>query len=287
MNLPVDIEHLRSWIGKREVRDDLITSAPLNLLASTLDREDPAYNTGIALPAPWHWLYFLPDARMSEIGVDGHPARGGFLPPIPLPRRMWAASRIGFHQPLQAGDAVTRITEISDIQLKDGKSGSLVFVKLKHAYTRADGLAAITEVQDIVYRDDPKPDAPPPKAAPAPTEALWRREVNPDPVLLFRYSALTFNSHRIHYDRPYAINIEGYPGLVVHGPLVATLLLDHLRRCMPGASLRAFEFRAVRPLFDGSPFQLCAQPAEGGKTVRLWAQDGTGNLCMDATATVA
>ena len=280
-------DHLRGWIGRRETHDALITAAPLNLMAATLDRADPAYLPGDRLPAPWHWLYFLPAARMSEVGADGHPARGGFLPPIALPRRMWAASRMGFHQPLRVGDRVRRITEINDVQRKAGKAGTLVFVKLKHAITRLDGLAVVTEEQDIVYRDDPQPGAPAPTPTPAPLQAMWRRELRADPVLLFRYSALTFNGHRIHYDRPYATEVEGYPGLVVHGPLIATLLLDHLRRALPEATLRSFDFRAVRPLFDGHPFQLCGQPEADGKRIHLWAQDHGGALCMDATASLA
>jgi 3-methylfumaryl-CoA hydratase len=277
----------RSSIGRRETRHELIAAAPLTLLSATLDRDDPAPTEGDALPPLAHWLYFLPSARMAEIGPDGHPARGCFLPPVPLPRRMWAASRVEFHQALRVGDSVKRVTEIRDVQLKEGKSGALVFVKLRHAITRGDGIAAITEEQDIVYRDDPRPGAPAPEPTPAPREATWTREVRPDPVLLFRYSALTFNSHRIHYDRPYATAVEGYPGLVVQGPLIATLLLDHLRRVQPSAQVRTFEFRAVRPLFEGTPCRLCAQPAPDGLALDLWAQDEQGALCMDARATLA
>jgi 3-methylfumaryl-CoA hydratase len=290
----IDIDTLRQWIGRRERHTDLITAAPIGALAATLDRDDAGTAVSSPLPPLYHWLYFLPVVRMSEVGPDGHPARGGFLPPVPLPRRMWAASRLGFHKPLKVGDSVTRISEIADIQLKEGKSGSLVFVKVKHAVMSQTGIAAITEEQDIVYRDDPKPGATAAaaKAAPAapasaPMLAAWQREVHPDPVLLFRYSALTFNGHRIHYDRSYATGAEGYPGLVVHGPLIATLLIDHLRRHLPDAAITGFEFRAQRPLFDGAPFMLCGQPAADSRSVKLWAQDAGGSLCMDASATLA
>ena len=206
---------------------------------------------------------------------------------MPLPRRMWAGSRLLFHTPLRVGERATRSSEITDVQLREGKSGALVFVKLRHVVTSAAGAAAVTEEQDIVYRDDPRPGAAEAPAKPAPADAAWRREVRPDPVLLFRYSALTFNGHRIHYDHPYATGVEGYPGLVVHGPLIATLLIDHLHRHLPAATLTGFEFRAVRPLFDAAAFELCGQPAPDRRSVRLWARDAQGALCMDASATLA
>ena len=279
----LDIDALRQWVGRRETRTDLITAAPVAALAATLGRDDVA----TAVPPLYHWLYFLPVVPMAQVGPDGHPARGGFLPPVPLPRRMWASSRLVFHGPLQVGDKAARSSEITDVQLKEGTSGSLVFVKLKHSVVSDAGIAAVTEEQDIVYRDDPRPGAPEAPAKPAPQDAAWRREVRPDPVLLFRYSALTFNGHRIHYDRPYAYDVEGYPGLVVHGPLIATLLLDQLHRHLPTAKLATFEFRAVRPLFDVAAFELCGRPAPDGRSVRLWARDAGGALCMDASATLA
>jgi len=282
----IDIEYLRTWIGRREISEEVISPVPLNLLSATLDRNDRPWQVGDKLPALAHWLYFLPSAAMSELGVDGHSARGGFLPPVPLPRRMWAGSRIEFNKSLWVCDGVTRTSEIGDVQLKEGKAGSLVFVKVRHTYS-LDAVVGITEEQDIVYRADPKPGSLAPSPTPAPAAAQWRRAVRPDPVLLFRFSALTFNGHRIHYDRPYATETEGYPGLVVQGPLTATLLLDLLRRSAPDATVRRFEFRGVRPLFEGSPFDLCGQPSADGKSVHLWAQDSTGALCMDATAHLA
>jgi 3-methylfumaryl-CoA hydratase len=233
----------------------------------------------------WHWLYFLPLARQSSIGVDGHPQRGGFLPPVMQPRRMWAGGRLNFLAPLPVGTEVERISTILDVSHKSGRSGDLVFVKLLHELA-VEGDVRVREEQDIVYRDPPRPEDAPPAPQPAPQGAVWAREVVPDPVLLFRYSALTFNGHRIHYDRPYAMQEEGYPGLVVHGPLIATLLMNLLRDECSGARIQSFSFRAVRPLFDLRPFRLCGKPGEGG-SVHLWAEDVDGFLCMDARAELA
>ena len=280
----VKLEALRAWVGRRETRTDLVTSAPLVALAATLDRDDAFPDARV--PPLHHWLYFLPAAPMYQLGDDGHPARGGFLPPVPLPRRMWAASRVEFHAPLRVGETITRTSEIVDVQAKDGRSGPLVFVKVRHEL--ASGVTpAVTEEQEIVYREHPSPGATSPVPRLAPAGAAWQREVRPDPVLLFRYSALTFNGHRIHYDRPYATDVEGYPGLVVHGPLLATLLADLVRRNLPDAVLTRFEFRAVRPVFDGASFQLCGAPAPDGRSVRLWVRDAEGALCMDADATLS
>jgi 3-methylfumaryl-CoA hydratase len=279
--------NLTEWIGKSETVDDVVSATPCAALAATLDRlaERPA--AGTPLPPLWHWLYFLPLHRQSEIGPDGHAKRGGFLPPVPLPRRMWAGSQFEFHQPLRIGDALTRVSTIADVTEKSGRTGPLVFVKVRHEIRRRDDTTvALTEFHDIVYREAPRPGdvAPPPKAAPA--SSRWERQWSPDDVLLFRYSALTFNGHRIHYDRRYVTQLEGYPGLVVHGPLVATLLLDLLRRERPEAAVARYEFRAIRPVFDTHPFFVCGEPQTDGRTFRLWARDHEGCLTMDATAVI-
>ena len=278
---------LHEWIGKSETVADVATATPYAALSATLDRSPDRPPDGTALPPLWHWLYFLPLHRQSEIGPDGHARRGGFLPPVPLPRRMWAGSQLEFHRPLRIGDAITRVSTIADVTEKRGRTGSLVFVRVRHE-VRANGApdVALTEHHDIVYREAPTiHDArPAPKAAPAP--AAWQREWAPDDVLLFRYSALTFNGHRIHYDRRYVTTVEGYPGLIVHGPLVATLLLDLLRDRWPDFDVARYEFRAIRPVFDTHPFVVCGQPQADGKTVHLWARDHEGCLTMDATATV-
>lgn len=284
--MALDIEHLRQWMGRTETRRDLTTIVPVQALGATLDRADPAPGAGDPLPPCWHWLYFLPLPRQSEIGSDGHPKRGSFLPPVPLPRRMWAGSRLEFRRPLVVGREVVRESRIDDVTVKHGKTGALVFVRVRHQVGDDAGVALVEE-QDIVYRDHPRADDPVPAAQLAPAQAQWSRTIVPDPVLLFRYSALTFNGHRIHYDRPYATEVEGYPGLVVHGPLLATLLLDLLRQHLPDAALARFTFRAMKPTFDTAPFHVCGRCDEDGKTIHLWARHEDGALAMDATATLA
>jgi 3-methylfumaryl-CoA hydratase len=281
------LARLQAWVGKTETLSDTVTAAPVRALSATLDREDADPVTGTPLPELWHWLYFLPTARQSGLGPDGHPQRGGFLPPVPLPRRMWAGGRLLWHQQvLQVGDAITRTSRIESVAHKAGRSGDLVFVLVKHEVRNAQGLA-LSEEHDIVHRANPQAGDPAPAPQPAPQNAAWSREVVPDDVLLFRYSALTFNGHRIHYDRKYVTEVEGYPGLIAHGPLIATLLADLLRRNMPGARLLKFEFRAVRPVFDLWPFKLHGLPSADGKTVSLWTEDHEGWLTMQATATLA
>ena len=279
-----ELESLRGWIGRSQALHDTITPTPLAALAATLDRDDPAPGAGTELPPLWHWLYFLPLARAAELGPDGHPKRGGFLPPVPLPRRMWAGGRLEFRHALRVGDAVTRESRIADVQVKRGRSGALVFVTVRHEVADARGVALVEE-HDIVYRDLPAPGAAEPTPQPAPADAAWSRDIAPDPVLLFRYSALTFNGHRIHYDRSYVAEVEGYPGLVVHGPLIATLLLDLLRRERPAARVRRFAYKALRPLFDIHRFAVCGRPDSAGR-VALWARDHEGWLAMQAEAWV-
>jgi 3-methylfumaryl-CoA hydratase len=279
-------DDLRSWVGRSETLHDSVTPAPLIALTATLDRPAESFAPGTPLPLLWHWLYFLPMHRQSDIGADGHARRGGFLPPVPLPRRMWAGSQFEFHAPVRVGDAIVRTSTIEDVTTKEGRSGKLVFVKVRHDLRCNDADApAIVEFHDIVYREAKRATDidPPPQAAP--DGATWQRDVVPDDVLLFRYSALTFNGHRIHYDRRYVTGIEGYPGLVVHGPLIATLLMDLLRRQMPQAQVRAFRFKAVRPTFDLHPFRVNGLPDADNKTIRLWANDHEGWLTMDAVAT--
>ncbi len=284
-----DNPDLQQWIGRQETLHDEIVAAPVKAMTATMDYPDidAAAVPGTPLPYLWHWLYFLPVYRQSILSLDGHPVKGGFLPPVPLPRRMWAGSQFEFHSPVRVGDKVSRTSTIVDVSEKSGRTGRLVFVKVKHE-VRCNGATApaITEFHDIVYRDLAQPgDVPPPPQA-APREATWRREIHGDPVLLFRYSALTFNGHRIHYDRSYVTEVEGYPGLIVHGPLISTLLMDLLRRQMPGADVATFKFKAVRPTFDLNPFTVQGVPSADGKSVHLWAADHEGWLTMDASVTL-
>jgi len=278
-------QDLRAWIGRSEAVQDIVTAAPVAALTATLDHPPSPVTAHTALPPLWHWLYFLPMHRQSEIGPDGHARRGGFLPPVPLPRRMWAGSQLEFRSPLRVGDTVERTSRIDDVTVKEGRTGTLVFVKVRHE-VRSNGSSepAIVEFHDIVYRDAKKPSDPEPPPQAAPAGATWSREIVPDDVLLFRYSALTFNGHRIHYDRRYVTQVEGYPGLIVHGPLIATLLLDLVRRQLPEADVATFRFKAVRPTFDLHPFKVNA--TRQGSELRLWAQDHEGWLTMDAVATL-
>ncbi len=283
--MSLDIEHLRRWIDQTELVHDVATVVPLRALSATLDRDDPDIDLGYEVPPCWHWLYFLPLHQQSQIGPDGHAKRGGFLPPVPLPRRMWAGSRIEFHAPMLAGQAISRTSRIADVRMKEGRTGPLVFVNVHHQI-HADAQLAIHEEHDIVYRNMPQPDEPAPQGIAAKLQPSWTREIRPDDVLLFRYSALTFNGHRIHYDRRYVTETEGYPGLIVHGPLIATLLLDLLRRQLPSARVRRFAFKAIKPIFDTTHFTLCGR-MENDTTVRLWAVTPDGHMAMDATADIA
>jgi 3-methylfumaryl-CoA hydratase len=276
---------LQDWIGRSETAHDVVTAAPYAALCATLDRPAQRPDAGTPLPPLWHWLYFLPMPRRSDIGPDGHAKRGGFLPPVPLPRRMWAGSQLEFHEPLRVGDAIQRVSTIEDVTQKSGRNGPLVFVRVRHDVTRGDGIRAITEYHDIVYREMPAPGEAPPPPQPAPA-AAFEREWIPDDLLLFRYSALTFNGHRIHYDRRYVTQEEGYPGLVVHGPLLATLLLELLHEHRPEAQVARFEFRAMRPTFDTQPFFAAGAPGNDAREVDLWARDPAGALAMKAVATL-
>jgi 3-methylfumaryl-CoA hydratase len=282
-NQTIDIAHLRTWIGKQESHNDIATTFPVAALAATLDRKDPPPQTGDAIPLSGHWLYFLETAPNSELGHDGHPKRGGFLPPVSLPRRMWAGGRIDFRAPVRVGDAIRRDSEILSVEAKSGNSGNLVFVTVRHTMS-ANGTIAIVEEHDIVYRDAAKKGEAPPVGKPAPQTAMWRREVETNQGVLFRYSALIFNAHRIHYDIDYCRDVEGYPGLIVHGPLQTTLLLDLCRRHDP-RPVRTLDYRATHPVFHQEKFSVNGQPSADGKSVALWTANAAGCYAMRGTAT--
>jgi 3-methylfumaryl-CoA hydratase len=281
----MDMSKFEEWIGKTETREEVIASFPANALAATLDRDDPDYTIGTALPPLWHWLHFLPIFKLSEAGYDGHAALGGFLPPVALPRRMWAGSRLNFLAPMLIGNKLRKTSTIKAIKAKSGRSGQLVFVTVGHQVFDGDTLG-IDEEHDIVYREEVTPGATPPAPPMALESSAFSREINPDPVLLFRYSALTFNGHRIHYDHPFCVQSEGYKGLVVHGPLIATLLLDLLRREYPSATLQSFRFRAVSTIFDSELFSVHGSPEGDCKSFKLWAKREDGTLAMEATAVI-
>ena len=282
----MDIDYLKQWVGRSETRNDTITPTPIDALNALLDRDDPGASAGDAVPPLWHWLYFLPIVRSSRVGPDGHPLRGDFLPPVPLPRRMIAGGRIDYPGQLRVGDTVTRHAQILSVDHKAGRTGDLVFVTVRNELTTPRGTALIEE-QDIVYRNvSPSPGAasPAPSAQLAPAGHLWDRKFTPDEVILFKFSALTFNGHRIHYDHPYVTQVEGYPGLIVHGPLIAILLADLVRRHAAQRAVQRFTYRALNPTFHTAPFFLCGMP-EGENGVALWSKSVEGIVAMQANAT--
>lgn len=272
---------LAAWIGRSATAADVVTPAAVARFAATLDSADP----GEAAPQGFHWCLGLPDAATAALGVDGHPAKGGFLPPVDLPRRMWAASEVEFLAPIPVGAAVERTSTVADIAEKTGGSGRLVFVTVAHE-TRAAGAVAVRERQSIVYRAPSSAPAPlPPVSAVDLSGWAWTRTLVPSEALLFRYSALTFNSHRIHYDLPYATGEEGYPGLVVHGPLQATLLLDLAARELGSNALRSFSYRAQSPAYAGQPLHLVARLE--GDTLTMATLGGDGRTCVTASGVMA
>lgn len=272
------------WVGSTEEAEELIALAPVQAAAATLDDTTTEFAVGSPLPPLWHWFFFLPRVPQSRLGPDGHPQRAGFLPPVELPRRMFAGARMRFPRPLVIGKPAHRQSVIRAVSEKEGRTGRLVFVTVAHAI-RQDGATCVEEEQDIVYRETGAPvDAPLPCELASAPAGSWTRMVIPDPTLLFRFAALTFNAHRIHYDRTYATTVEGYPGLVVQGPLTAVLLME-LVRCHARRAVTAFTFRAQAPLFDLAPFRLIATPV--GDQVQLEAQGPGGSTAMTATADLA
>jgi 3-methylfumaryl-CoA hydratase len=271
----------RDWIGRRRAAGDVLDALRVRAMHATLDVPGDPPGPGAPLPPLWHWLFFWETAARSGLGYDGHAAKGEFLPPIDLPRRMWAGSRVRFLKPLAVGAGVTRHSEIADVAVKPGRSGRLAFVTVRHRIHHADDPAvALEEEHDIVYREPAGRDALARPGEPAPSSPSWSMAVTPDPVLLFRYSALTFNGHRIHYDRDFATGQEGYRGLVVHGPLLATLMTQLAARSKPGHPLSTFAFRALRPVFDTAPFRVAGEPSADGGEAGLWVEDADGCYAM-------
>lgn len=273
-------QQILDWIGRHESHRDALGPQPARFMQAALGRE-PSLTEADVLPPLWHWLYFLEAKPAGELGRDGHPRKGGFLPPVSLPRRMWAGGRFKFHRPIPLGAAVVKKSTIKDIVEKDGRSGKLCFVTVLHELFDGDDLA-LSEEHDIVYREDPAPDAPTPVPRAAPMDAEVSEEITPSQVLLFRYSALTFNGHRIHYDVDYAREVEGYNGLVFHGPLTATLLVDLACRTYERQP-KEFSFRGLTPIAGMAPFRI--EGRRNGDTVDLWARLHDGAMAMTAQAT--
>jgi 3-methylfumaryl-CoA hydratase len=283
MTEKLDLDHLRQWIGRATEASDIVTAQLVKGLRATLFQEIGEPKPGDAAPFTTHWCLAQPVYPMSQLGPDGHPARGGFLPPVPLPRRMWAGGELEFLDTLRVGDEATRASRIADVTVKTGSTGTLCFVSVEHVVTTARGVA-IRERQDIVYRDvSSTPQAAPAKPVAPPPVAQHRESHMADPVLLFRYSALTFNGHRIHYDRDYVTKVEGYPGLIFHGPLQATFMVELAAKLSGGKPPKKFSYRGLQPLFEGSEFSINANTSENG--MELWTANSTGQPTMKGTAT--
>jgi hydroxyacyl-ACP dehydratase HTD2-like protein with hotdog domain len=277
-------EDYQAWVGRTETAEDAIDRFRLAGLAATLDRPLAELSPDGALPPLWHWMFFQTWVPQSGLGPDGHPKRGGFLPPVHnLPRRMWAGGRVAFHGPLFAGETITRESTIAAVREKTGSTGALVFVTVRHRVFGPRGVA-IEEEQDIVYRGLEGAAVKRAETSPPLPADAFCETVTPDPVLLFRYSALTGNGHRIHYDRRYVTEVEGYPGLIVHGPLQATLMAGLLLRARPGRALARIAYRGVRPLFDLAPFTVAG--TEAGGLAQLAVRDGEGLVTMQAEASL-
>ena len=276
-----------AWIGRQDRRTDIVTAGPAARLAAMLDHDTPDFAAGAPMQPMAHWLFFLPQEPQSTLGPDGHARRGGFLPPVhELPRRMWAGGRFTFHAPLRAGMAVERVSTIASVEAKQGKSGPLVFVTVRHDVREQGGDLLVSEDHDIVYRGLGGPAVT--SAQPFASAHVWEQTLVPDAVMLFRFSALTFNGHRIHYDRDYVTGTEGYPGLIVHGPMVAMMLLDLARLNRPDLPITRFSFRALAPMFDGRALTLKGHPdAEAPGTALLWAENDSGGRTMVAEAEFA
>ena len=275
--------NIQDWVGRVEEAEDTVGHHPVRSLAATLDYGPDDWDRmglehGGPLPPLWHWLGFLPQVAQSRLDRDGHPQRGGFLPPVPLERRMWAGGRLVFHGGMRIGEVLHRRSEILKVSEKQGATGRMVFVTVGHRLTTARGLA-VTEEQDIVYVAMPDRFAPPPPVAP-PDDPQWTEDVAMDSVRLFRFSAVTFNAHRIHFDLEYARNVEKYPGLVVHGPLQAILLMEAARR-RRGAAPAAFQFRGIRPMFHFDRPRLMGHGAENNSQP-LCTVTAEGAVCMQA-----
>jgi len=278
-----DIDHLRRWVGRSQQARDIVTAHLVKGLRATLFQDIGDPKPGDAAPFTAHWCLAQPVFPMSQLGPDGHPTRGGFLPPVPLPGRMWAGGELQILKPLRVGDEMTRSSVISDVTMKSGSTGVLCFVSVDHEITTSRG-TAVRERQDIVYRDNPTVQGPASAkpAAASPSAQVSERHMA-DSVLLFRYSALTFNGHRIHYDRDYVTKVEGYPGLIFHGPLQAAFIVELAARLHGGTAPKKFAYRGLQPLFEGSEFSVNA--SDTGAGMELWTANSAGQPTMKGTAT--
>mgnify|MGYP001611567725 FL=1 len=279
------LENLKSYIGRSETAADVVTGSAMVKIAATLGLDNPASAKGDPIPPGWYGAFFPPSHRPSQMRADGQAAGHGFLPPVPLPRRRLGGVRMSFYEPLRIGDEITRVSEIADISVDEDASGSMVLLVERNSISNSRGLAVVEE-RDVIWLSEGRAAAKSAPAPAAPAEAAWRRVVEPNPVLLFRFSAIRFNSHRIHYDRDYVTKVEGLPGLAVQGTLVSQLLIEMCRSELPARKMTYFGYQAVRQLYDTGPFTIAGAPGVGGEAA-LWAVAADGTLAMTATAKFA
>jgi len=285
----LDLDDLRSHIGRSQTATDVIHPGPANFLRLALGRAEPEYREGDTLPPSWLALYFLPRVASDALRPDGSPRDTGVVPALALPRRMFAGERVHLYEPVRIGEIVRRETRLADISVKHGGTGTLVFATVTSRVYGPGGGLALEDERRTVFREEVKAGErnQAPRRESPPRDVPWRRSVTPDPILLFRFSALTFNSHRIHYDRAWAMDVEGYPGLVVHGPLTTALLIDFARDQNPGRRITAYATQARAPLFDTAPFELTGRPAADGRGAELWAVTPEGTIAMSAEVELA
>ena len=280
------LESFKSYIGKKETATDVVTASAMLKFAAALGQENPPMDKGAPIPPGWYGAFFPPSHRPAQMRVDGQASGGGIVPPIPLPRRRIGGTRVAFHEPLRIGDEITRVTEIADIRIDDGPNGAMATVVERNSISSSRGLGVVEE-RDMVMLSEKRAEAAPSTPPAAPAEAAWRQVIEPNPPLLFRFSAIRFNSHRIHYDRDYVTKVEKLPGLVVQSSLVSQLMIEMCRKELPAQRLASFDFKGLRQIYDTGSFTIAGNPSADGREAQLWALDGDGRLAMTATAKFA
>lgn len=280
------LESFKSYIGKRHTDTDVVTASAVLKFAATLGQENPPMEKGAPIPSGWYGAFFPASHRPSQMRPDGQASGGGIAPPIPLPRRRIGGTRVKFHEPLRIGDEITRVTEIADIRIDDGPNGAMATILERNTISSSRGLAVVEE-RDMVMLSEKRAEAASATPPPVPAQASWRQVIEPNPPLLFRFSALRFNSHRIHYDRDYCTKVEKLPGLVVQTSLISQLMIEMCRRELPARRLASFDFKTFRQIYDTGSFTIAGNPAADGREAELWAEDGEGRVAMTATAKFA
>ena len=280
------LESFKSYIGKSETATDVVTASAMLKFAATLGQENPPMDKGEPIPPGWYGAFFPASHRPSQMRPDGQASGGGIVPPIPLPRRRIGGTRVTFHEPLRIGDEIKRVTEIADIRIDDGPNGAMVTVLERNSISNSRGLAVVEE-RDMVMLSEQRAEAAPSSPPETPAQATWKQVFEPNPPLLFRFSAIRFNSHRIHYDRDYVTKVEKLPGLVVQSSLISQLMIEMCRKEVPARQLKSFDFKSFRQIYDTGKFTICGAAAAEGRQATLWAQDADDRVAMTATAKFA